>query len=342
MVSGAHGRESPTGRCDPDRLTWCWMSYEAALRIGYYESKSGLAAMKHFTQILLYSLVAIASLVWPASQATGADASPVPVIQDVEFRSGAVMLAGTLMMPSNMVAAVVLVHGSGKEPRNISFARALARYGVATLTYDKRGVGKSGGVYAGPEVGTNNVEPRNLDLLAGDASAAVEELVQRISSPRTPVGLIGASQAGWIVPLAAVRNPDVKFMILWSGPLVTTLEQLRFQYLTNGQADFWDHHSEAEVREHIRSDPDRYVFAPTDPVDSLRKLSIPGLWLYGGRDVNVPVGLSIERLEVLASNGKPFKYRVLPDSGHNLPFRQALPASMDWLIKAVIQVQRRK
>jgi hypothetical protein len=85
---------------------------------------------------------------------------------------GAITLSGTLVMPSNMVAAVVLVDGSGKDPRNIPFARALARAGLATLTYDKRGVGKSGGVYAGPEVGTNNVDPGNLNLLAGDASAA--------------------------------------------------------------------------------------------------------------------------------------------------------------------------
>ena len=150
-------------------------------------------------------------------------------------------------------------------------------------------------MYAGPEVGTNNVDPQNLGLLAGDASAAVKELVRRISSPRTPVGLIGVSQAGWIIPLAAVRTPEVKFMILWSGPLVTTLEQLRFQFLTDGKSDFWDHYSEAEAREHVRSDPDRYSFVATDPVDSLGKLPIPGLWLYGGRDVSVPVRMSIER-----------------------------------------------
>ena len=125
-------------------------------------------------------------------------------------------------------------------------------------------------------------------------------------------------------------------MILWSGPLVTTLEQLRFQFLTDGKADFWDVHTEAEVREHVRSDPDRYVFVPTDPVDSLRKLSVPGLWLYGGRDVSVPVRMSIERLEALAASGKPFEYVTFPDSGHQLRFDQALAASLHWLTKTII------
>ena len=292
--------------------------------------------MKRATQMLLSSLIAATPLC--CALPCGAPVNPpVPATRDVQFRSGDITLSGTLVMPSNTVAAVVWVDGGGQTRRDVPSALALARDGVATLTYDKRGVGKSGGVYAGPEVGTNNIDPRNLDLLGGDASAAVTKLAHEISSAQTPVGLLGASQAGWIIPLAAVRSPDVRFMILWSGPLVTTLEQLRFQFLTNGRADFWDHHSEAEVREHIRSDPNRYVFVATDPVDSLRKLSIPGLWLYGGYDVNVPVSLSIERLKALAARGKPFEYRLFPDSGHHLPFDQALSTSLDWLMKTVIQ-----
>ena len=38
----------------------------------------------------------------------------------------------------------------------------LAETGIVVLTYDKRGVGKSGGVYAGPKVGTNNVDAADL------------------------------------------------------------------------------------------------------------------------------------------------------------------------------------
>jgi pimeloyl-ACP methyl ester carboxylesterase len=292
--------------------------------------------MKEVVHSLLFSLVAL-PLLCSGQQPAAAITDNAPSTQEVEFRNADTTLSGTLAMPSKMTAAVVLVHGSDRTPRMMYYAQTLARRGVATLTYDKRGVGKSGGVYAGPEAGTNNVDPANLDLLAGDASAAVEELVHRISSPRTPVGLIGFSQGGWIVPLTAVRTPEVRFMILWSGPLVTTLEQLRFQYLTNGKADFWDHHTEPEVREHIRSDPDRHSFVATDPVESLRQLSIPGLWIYGDRDIQVPVGLSIERLGALAASGKPFEYHVIPDSGHGIPLDQALSATMDWLLKTVVK-----
>lgn len=281
---------------------------------------------------------AVALIVALTALALGRPVIAAPA-REVQFRSGTVTLSGTVLLPSNILAAVVLVDGSGRSTRNIPLARALARDGIATLAYDKRGVGQSGGVYAGPEVGTNNTDPGNLDLLAGDASAAVTELRQEISSPKTPVGLLGISQAGWVIPLAAARNPDVKFMVFWSGPLVTTIEQLRFEFLTSGRADFWDHNSEAEVREHIRSDPDRYVIIATDPVDSLRRVSIPGLWLYGGRDIYVPVGLSIERLKTLTAQGKPFEYQLFPEWEHIPPIAEALSASMDWLTKSVVQRQ---
>lgn len=184
--------------------------------------------MKLTTQMFLFSLIAAIPLVCCAQPPSPSANQAAPAAREVQFRNGSVTLSGTLVMPSKVVAAIVWVDGSGQTRRDVPLASALARDGIATLTYDKRGVGKSGGVYAGPEVGTNNIDPGNLDLLAGDASAAVTKLAHEISSPRTPVGLLGASQAGWVIPLAAGRNPYVKFMILWSGPLVTTLEQLRF------------------------------------------------------------------------------------------------------------------
>jgi uncharacterized protein len=255
----------------------------------------------------------------------------VPTIREVSFASAGITLSGTLLALLKPVAAVVLVHGSGREARMLGLARWLAAHGVAALTYDKRGV------YAGPEVGTINVTPENLDLLAGDAAAAVLYLSCQLAPKDAPIGLIGVSQGGWVVPLAAVRTPAVKFMVLWSGPVVTTLEQLRLQFLTDGRADFWDQHTETAARAHTHSDSDRHVFVATDPADSLRKLFIPGLWLYGGRDVNVPVSSSIERLDSLAAGGHPFEHRYFPQASHQLQGDEALPALLYWL-KRTVQV----
>jgi len=244
--------------------------------------------------------------------------SPDVIIEDIRFESEGVSLAGTIYMPRQSHVAVVIVHGSDRQPRMSKFASFLAENGISVLTYDKRGVGESGGIYVGMEVGTNNIDPANLTLLAEDVSAAVNVLHQRDKS--VPVGLVGFSQAGWIIPIAANKNSLVDFMVMFSGPVISTLEQLSFQFFTDGNLNFWDSHTEAEVREHIFNTPDRYQFENTDPYDALDTLSIPGLWLFGGKDIQVPVGLSIERLNALKVLGKPYEYCFFPTLGHNVAF----------------------
>jgi uncharacterized protein len=239
----------------------------------------------------------------------------------VKFTSVGATLAGTIFRPEHPYAAVVIVQGAGQEKRMSRFAQGLARRGIAALTYDKRGVGESGGVYAGPEVGTNSIDAANLALLASDASAAVSTLSARLRPTHyVPIGLLGFSQAGWIIPLAAKTNGTVTFMVLFSGPVVTTHEQLRFQFYTQGNPNFWNTHTEVEAREHIRQDRDLYQFVDTDPREALAELPIQerGLWLFGGKDVEVPVGLSIERLDKLRAQGKAFEYRIFPTLGHHL------------------------
>lgn len=238
---------------------------------------------------------------------------------NVTFTSSGISLSGTIFKPDHATAAVVIVHGSGQEKRMTEFATLLADNDIAVLTYDKRGVGESGGVYAGPEVGTNNVDAFNLNLLSSDVSSAVDILSKDLQN-KVPIGLIGGSQAGWIIPLAAQKNKKVKFMTIFSGALITVKEQLRFQFYTNGDSNFWDTHTEDDARKHIMTDPDRYEFEDTDPNKTLAQLSIPGLWIFGGKDIQVPVNLSIEHLNQLKSNKTNYEYKLYPALGHNTAF----------------------
>lgn len=238
-------------------------------------------------------------------------------IKDVKFESQGITLAGSILVPKEAFAAVVIVHGSDPVKREMEFAKRLAGEGIAVLTYDKRGVGESGGVYAGPSVGTNNIDTANLNLLAHDASAAVNTLRTYLKDKKLPIGLAGFSQAGWIIPIAAGRNPQTAFMVLFSCPTITTLEQLRFQFYTNGNNNFWDNHTQSDAREHTLNDPDKYQFTATDPKDSLNTLSIPGLWLFGEKDIQIPVKLCIEQLNTFKVQGRPFEYTLFPALGHN-------------------------
>ena len=228
--------------------------------------------------------------------------------ENIVFTSEGIQLAGTLYTPASPHAAVVLVHGSDSVPRMKKLATLLAKNNMLVFTYDKRGVGESGGVYAGPEVGTNNISRENLHLLAKDASAAVQLIHSK--NKDIPIGLFGASQAGWIIPMVANNNPFVQFMVLFSAPTITTLEQLRFQFYTNGRTDFWEHTTEKEV---------------------LKTLSIPGLWLFGEKDIQIPVKLCIEQINTLKLENKPFEYVLFPSLGHHTYQEEPIHISLNWI-----------
>ena len=152
--------------------------------------------------------------------------------EDVRFANGEVQLVGTLISPMTDAkhAAIVLVHGSGAENREymLPWARFLVRHGIAVLGYDKRGVGAS----------TGDWNTASFPDLAGDVLAAVDYLTSRRDIDGTRVGLLGISQAGWIMPLAAVRTKGVAFLISISGagisPAETTLDQARNELTMTG------------------------------------------------------------------------------------------------------------
>ncbi|WP_440066880.1 alpha/beta hydrolase family protein [Tenacibaculum discolor] len=260
--------------------------------------------------------------------------------KDVTFESEGVTLAGTIYTPKKPHASVVIVHGSDSVPRMTKFAELLAKNNILVFTYDKRGVGESGGIYVGPEVGTNNISTDNLDLLAKDASAAVNLIQQENKS--LPIGLLGFSQAGWIIPIAANKNPLVEFMVLFSCPTITTLEQLRFQFYTNGNSDFWKNHTEEDAKQHTKNDPDRYQFKATDPLDALSNLSISGLWLFGEKDIQIPAKLCIENLNNLKSQNKPFEHVLFPALGHNTGYsasKEPFNIAMKWIKREAIKLR---
>lgn len=266
-------------------------------------------------------------------------------IRDVKFESQGITLAGSVLEPEKPSAAVVIVHGSDPVKREMEFAKRLAQQGIAVFTYDKRGVGESGGVYVGPSVGTNNIDPNNLNLLAQDANAAATTFRTYLKHKKTPIGLAGFSQAGWIIPIAAGKNPNIEFMVLFSGPTITTLEQLRFQFYTNGNTHFWENHTEADALDHTQNDPDRYQFTATDPKTSLNALSVPGLWLFGEKDIQIPVKLCIEQLNALKAQGKPFEYTLFPKLGHNTSSGKAtvpVDIAVQWIRQKALGIKNSK
>src|SRR4051794_39420950 len=218
-------------------------------------------------------------------------------------------LSGTLTLPAGRAPypAVAFVHGSGPTERAYlpDLQALLVRNGVAVLAYDKRGVGQSGGSYPGesPTAGT-------IDVLARDASAAIEFLAQQPEIDRARVGLAGHSQAGWIIPLAASRDPAVRFLIAFSGPAATAGENDTYQNLT-GQGE----RPSRLTPEQIDADVARRGRSGVDPVPWIKAAKIPMLWLYGGLDQHIPARLSMRRLEPIAGQtGRDIRLKGFPDA----------------------------
>jgi pimeloyl-ACP methyl ester carboxylesterase len=277
-----------------------------------------------------------------AGLVAGCQSVPVAADAGVEaasFRSrDGALIAGDIHLPGGRPThGIVLVHGSGPEPRMTGFANDLATDGFAVLTYDKRGVGKSGGTYEG----TYNISWDNLHLLGDDAAAAARALANHPRMRGRSVGFFGISQGGWIAPLAAVQYRRTAWMVFWSGPVCSVSDELLFGVasLENAAAE-----DAARVREGSPAQMIEFTkqYAAqirangmdVDTRDSLRKLDIPGLWLFGGKDNEIPTELSKRQLaELVAAGKRNYEQRTLPGAEHAMrnAHREAFPITRDWI-----------
>jgi pimeloyl-ACP methyl ester carboxylesterase len=265
----------------------------------------------------------VASLTWRRNGAEPRSARRVEIEkrEDVRFSNDAVQLAGTLISPltGGRHPAIILVHGSGSENREymLPWARFLIRRGMAVLGYDKRGVGES----------TGDWNAASFDDLAGDVVAAFAYLKTRSDIDPSQIGVLGISQAGWIMPLAALRMKDLAFLISISGagvpPAETTIDQARNEMTMTGmpprtvdailglmklQYDFartgkgWDEYAAAREKMVAKMGPAPKTMPGTpddqywqfirrsyfyDPVPTLRQLRTPTLALWGELDNNI-------------------------------------------------------
>ncbi len=235
--------------------------------------------------------------------------------EEVQFVSQRATLSGSIVFPAGEThAAVVFVHGSGKQARNLHWAEKFAEAGIAALVYDKRGAGRSGGEYEDNQ----SVSGMNISLLADDALAAVRSLSAHPKLKGIPAGLTGISQAGWIAPLAAERSDLVKFLVMWSGPVCKVSEEDIYSKYTRdgnaGDAPRYEVALQARTQKYIWPD---FLGKDTDSSENLGKLSIPGLWIFSDNDPSIPVDLSISKLQTLRKSGHAYDYVLFSGLGHN-------------------------
>jgi alpha-beta hydrolase superfamily lysophospholipase len=267
--------------------------------------------------------------------------------------SNGVELAGTLLLPLiseiQYVPGVALVAGSGPTDRDGNnvlvpvridllkqIAELLARAGIATLRYDKRGIGKStsrptdslqareqfftwenfvGDVQAAHAelLRHNEIKPYATALLGHSEGALLSLAACAAMAKRAPYALVLAGAPG--LPLRAI----VRSQIERNAPaLLAPTEQIMAAILDTG-------HVPADVPAGLQA-----VFPPYagpflksaltfDPAKVVARIDTPCLMLHGGADAQIVPLQDIQPLiDALAQRGKPGEVLVAPMVSHNL------------------------
>jgi uncharacterized protein len=300
----------------------------------------------------------------------------------VRFAGGnGATLAGTLLLPSwselQKVPGIVLVAGSGPTDRDGNnplaperidllkrIAEVLAAAGIATLRYDKRGIGGS----TGRPHGTLEEQERFFawDNFVADVAAAHGELVKHDEIKSYATALLGHSEGGLLVLAAAptITKNRPHGLVLTSTPGRPMRDIVRAQ-VTRGAPNLLAAVERAmtaiQASGHVPADLPaelHALFPPYggpflqrllsfDPAQALLGLDLPCLVLQGAADRQVVPMEDVQPLiDALAKRSAPGEAVIVPGVSHNLklmswpsdqgfagPLAPAVAAKLvDWLV----------
>lgn len=270
------------------------------------------------------------------------------VRREISFVHAGNTLQGVLILPDGVdkpTSCVAFVHGSGDMPRDAygyydPIWRLFARKGWCSLSWDKPGVGGSEGDW----------RSQSMADRAAEASAAIDFLRNHLGLENGQVGLIGFSQAGWVMPKVANRRDDVAFIISVSGA-INWMEQSRYSGRKRMEAEGMSE-QEIEAAERaagsinalIQSDASYKTYLDhiaggsgaepmseafwgfakrnwrTDVRADLRNIDVPVLALFGSHDAYVdPIASARTYRAELAHSAAPFfEVRIFDHADHGM------------------------
>jgi len=166
------------------------------------------------------------------SCAAPATSSPFGPVEELTFQSGEFKVVGDLRLPSGSgpFPVVLFVHGDGPVDRiglmtYLPIMERMLQAGFATFAWDKPGTGESTGELSEP-----NLRHQRAQILLD----AIELLKTRPDIDPTRIGVWGASQAGYVIPIALTQTNDIAFVICVSCPGESGDDQMSFQVTAFG------------------------------------------------------------------------------------------------------------
>ncbi|MEO1110142.1 MAG: alpha/beta hydrolase [Pseudomonadota bacterium] len=270
------------------------------------------------------------------------------------LQSSGQTLSGDLWLPErDPIAIVALVHGDGPQDRTSAGGYApiinmLLDRGIAVASWDKPGVGASEGNWLHQSMANRTAE----------VQAALKHLKQR--SGAVPIGALGFSQAGWVLP--SLGRDDADFVVL-VGAAVSWRDQGK--YYTHMRLSM-EGLSPPGIEKMI-ADQDREnerVFGPdawadavpeglsidrwrfirenrnADAREALAAFDLPLLAMWGGDDLNVDAARNAAIYRgILAEREDLTRIIVWPNATHGLLKAPAYNWQLteDWSLSAVIR-----
>ena len=264
--------------------------------------------------------------------------------ESFRFQSNGNTLHGTYLPPltgQETCGVVITVHGDGPLDR-VAYGyyplmwNLLRSRGYAVVSWDKPGVGESSGNWL-----HQSMQDRQQEVLA-----AIRQVKRRFGSQTPSIGLLGFSQAGWVIPAVATQDPSVDFLIgagfaiNWAdqgwylmhtrlqrqGASPAAIETARQQYLRHlaflSSGPTYEDYLESAPDYTTPMSPDRFIFAlknmHSDASSDYRQLEQPLLMLLGEDDLNVDIGNTKTFLTSLRSRHPNIHIKVLPNATHAL------------------------
>lgn len=248
--------------------------------------------------------------------------------RDLFFTYSGKVLAGRMAIPRNIndpYPVAIFIHGDGPINRTgnddyLYHWQRLTEAGIACFSWDKQGVGQSEG----------NWEHQDMEDRAREVIAAIEFLKTKPEVLEDKIGLIGFSQAGWVMPYVSTLSDYPDFIVSVSGAINVVsqgdylnkkrllkkgfsleeieeyklLEHKLYEMISNGLSynqyiDYWIEYLasyEGEGAEPMTYD--RFIFSKNkwpDARNHLKNIKCPILAVFGKQDLNVDI---IESMDV--------------------------------------------
>lgn len=255
-------------------------------------------------------------------------------------------LSGVYFPPLNQDSAkavILFVHGDGPLAYDAEgyyefVWQPLRQLGYAIFSWDKAGVGSSSG---------NWLNQSMLDRQS-EVNTAIKFIQSKYGYTKETTGLLGFSQAGWVLPAIAAQSNDIGFMI-GIGFATNWKQQGRYyskvkhtlsnktsteieSELANYEQDFSflktqpSYDKYVESNEYVKGDDkqamsyERYQFVlknmNADASKEYSKASVPSLFMWGEDDLNVDAKYEFGYLEGIGN--KWLTLKLIPNASHGM------------------------